>query len=114
MAEAEKKGKQPKVYQMPALTMKEQVVETAKAAILGAVMGFVMSWLVATYIMAFPESAAENAMNNGMSGVMSGLYGGLWGMVMFFVTMHLRMKKLAKAQDQKKASDTQATEVSPA
>lgn len=104
--------KAPKIYQMPALTMKEQVVETAKAAILGAAMGFVMSWLVATYIMAFPETAAENAMNNGMSGVMSGLYGGLWGMVMFFIAMHLRMRKLAKAQEADK--QTQATEKSPA
>lgn len=99
MKKQEKEKKKPKVYQMPALTMKEQVVETAKAAILGAAMGFVMSWLVATYIMAFPESAAENAMNNGMSGVMSGLYGGLWGMVMLFITMHLRVRRLAKAQD---------------
>lgn len=99
MSKQDKEKKQPKIYQMPALTTKEQVVETAKAAILGAVMGFVMSWLVSTYVVPFPESAAENAMNNGMSGVMSGLYGGLCGMAMFFITMRLRVRKLAKAQE---------------
>lgn len=91
------KGKEgSKRYALPALTMKDQVVETAKAAVLGGVMGFIMSWLVASFLMAFPADASANAMNNAMSGLMSGVYGGLWGMVMFFVTMHLRQKKLSR------------------